>query len=254
MYLFYKHFNLEVSIAFHRRRKMKTVFWMLILGMLQNVDYTYGSGTPSRIVLFPDDNDEEASQNFEFSKQKQPQQTTNLHDKSDEKMEFRIDSDDIPCVKTSLLFCEELTNRVYPTKYIEKILATADVQAYENYFNKTVPSDDSLDVRISDDVPIELCRSFKRLIYPQVAMNVQNDWRFVIQSNQSRQPIRVEICQKKNSKCIFSETFPNGYVSACVQKNTKVPLLSLGENGELVSYDYEFPSFCQCELYYHRRF
>lgn len=230
---------------------MKTVIWMLIIGLLQNVYYAYGSDAPPRTVLFPDDSNEETSQNFDFSKQKQSQQTTNHHDKSDGKMKFRIDSNDISCVNT---FCEELTNQAYPTKYVETILAKTDTQIYENYFNKTVPSDESLDVRISDDVSIELCRSFKRLIYPQVAMNVQNDWRFVIQSNQSRQPIRVEICQKKNSKCLFSETFPNGYVSVCVQKNTKVPLLSLGENGELVSYDYEFPSFCQCELHYHRRY
>lgn len=224
-----------------------------MLGLILTVDD--GIGSDARTVFFPDDDNEVVLQNFDFSEQKQPKQSTNNNqDKIEENIKFRINSNDVPCENTSLPFCEELTNQAYPTKYVETILAKTDTQTYENYFNKTVSNDESLGIRISDDVPIELCRSFKRLIYPQLAMNVHNDWRFVIQSNQSRQPIRVEICQKKNSKCLFSETFPNGYVSVCVQKNTKVPLLSLGENGELISYDYEFPSFCQCELHYHRRF
>lgn len=228
---------------------MKTVTWMLILGLLLNIHNGFGSD--ARAVFFPDDDDNE-----DFSNEEQPEQNTIHDDEFDGNMKFRVDSNDLPCTNTSMPFCEELTNQAYPTKYVETILARTDAQTYKNYFNKTVPNDESLDIRsgFSDDSPIELCRSFKRLIYPQLAMNVQNDWRFVIQSNQSRQPIRVEICQKKNSKCLFSETFPNGYVSRCVQKNTKVPLLSLGENGELVSFDYEFPSFCQCELHYHRRF
>lgn len=207
---------------------MKAVIWMVVLRLL----LAYGLDTPLRTVLFPDEN-EKPSRNFHRS---------NIH--------FRIDSNAVPCMNTSLLFCEELTNRAYPIKYVEKILAKSDAQKYENYFNKTVPSDNLLGVRITDDGPIELCNSFKRLIYPQLAMDVEKDWRFVIQSNQSKQAIRVEICQKKRSKCLFNESFPNGYVSACVQKYTKVPLLSLGENGELRSYDYEFPSFCQCELRY----
>lgn len=231
---------------------MKTVTWMLILGLLLKVDDGFGSD--ARAVFFPDDENDETLEDFDVSEQKQPQQSTNYHRKFDENLQFRIDADDVPCEDTSLPFCEKLINQAYPSKYVETILAKTDAQTYKNYFNKTVPSDESLDIRISDDDdPIELCRSFKRLIYPQLAMNIENDWRFVIQSSQSRQPIRVEICQKKNSKCLFSETFPNGYVSVCVQKSTKVPLLSLGENGELVSYDYEFPSFCQCELHYHRR-
>lgn len=238
---------------------MNTVTWMFILALLLRIDDGFGSD--ARAVFFPDDDNDndndndEASQNFDVSEQKQPQPNTNHHrDEFNGNMQFRIDSNDLPCTNTSLSFCEQLTNQAYPTQYVEKILAKTDAKTYENYFNKTVPSDESLGIRISDDTPIELCRSFKRLIYPQLAMNIQNDWRFVIQSNQSRQPIRVEICQKRNSKCLFSETFPHGYVAVCVQKTTKVPLLSLGENGELVSYDYEFPSFCQCEVHYHRRF
>lgn len=220
---------------------MKTVIWMMVFELLLNI--VIGLNVPPKPVHFP--GDAKPSR-----KQKRPQLTANHH-----KIHFRIDSNNIPCMNTSLSFCEDLTNRVYPIKYVEKILAVVDTQKYENYFNKTIPNDNLIGIRLSDSGPIELCTSFKRLIYPQMAMNVENDWRFVIQSNQSRQAIRVEICQKKRGKCLFSESFPNGYVSSCVQKYTKVPLLSLGENGELVSYDYEFPSYCQCELHYkHRRF
>lgn len=239
---------------------MKTVIWTMLLGALLNIEMAFGSATPARTVLFPDDSAEETSQGFDSSKLEQPQQTitkpngknpTTNYSNANGKMKFRIDSSDIPCIKnTTMFFCEELANQEYPTEYVETMLANTDAQTYSKYFNKTVASDDALGVRISSDTSIELCTSFKRIIYPQVAVNIENDWRFVIQSTQSKQSIRVEICQKQNSKCLFSETFPNGYVSACIQKHTKVPLLSLGENGELVSYDYAFPSFCQCEIHY----
>lgn len=221
---------------------MKTITWILILGILLKVDD--GLGSDARAVFFPEDENDEVS-------------TKSHHRKRYKNLKFRIDADDVPCESASLPFCEKLTNRAYPAKYVETILAKTDAQTYENYFNRTVPSDESIgvderlgsDLSLANRIGVELCASYKRLIYPQLAMNIENDWRFVIQSQQSRQPIRVEICQNKNGKCKFSESFPKHYASKCVQKSTKVPLLSLGENGELVSYDYEFPSYCQCELH-----
>lgn len=212
---------------------MRAVIWMLMFELLLNINIAIALGPASKTVLFPEDD----------------QQNQSHRNKNNQNLKFRIDTNDIPCMNTTLSFCEELTNRAYPIGYVERILAKSDAQKYENYFNKTVSPDSLVSIRMTDDGPIELCNSFKRLIYPQLAMNIENDWRFVIQSSQSRQAIRVEICQKKRSKCLFSESFPNGYVSSCVQKHTKVPLLSLGESGELISYDYKFPSYCQCELH-----
>lgn len=211
--------------------------------------FAFGSDVP-KTVSFPNDSEENFKE-FVYEKIKVPAQVTpTKKHKRPQKMTFRIDSSDIPCVNTTMSFCEEVKNQTYPTKYVESVLANTDTQTYKNYFNKTLPKDETLGLRLSSDGPIELCISIKRHIYPQLAMDVQSEWRFVINQNNYHQPIRVEVCQKKKSKCLFDESLPISYVSSCTQKYVKMPLLSLGENGEIESYDYEFPSFCQCEIQY----
>lgn len=218
---------------------------MKIIWLLMCVEFVLGS----RHVLFPDDSQENLG-DFLYGRRKHtPSRVKSVRPIAHHKRRFRIDATDLPCVNKTMIFCEEVANKAYPTKYVESVMSRSGTQIYENFFNKTIPNE-SLGIRLlSTDGPIELCDSIQRLIYPQLAMNVQRDWRFVINQPSYRQPIRVEICHKKNSKCLFNESFPAGYVSSCVQKYAKVPLLSLGEDGQVTSYDYEFPSFCQCEIH-----
>lgn len=223
------------------------------------VKIIFGSDvTIKKNVFFPDESGENTDE-FDYLGDVKLPNTARETDTSipnrNQNLRFRIDSTDVPCtVHSSMSFCEEVENQAYPTKYVESILANADAQTFENYFNKT-STNETLKIRLlsTDEEPVELCETFQRTIYPQLAMNVQRDWHFVINQPNYRQQIRVEICQKKKSKCLFNESFPNSYVSSCVQRYTKVPLLSLGANGSVVSYDYEFPSFCQCKLHSKKR-
>lgn len=226
---------------------MKIVFRIILLFV---IEFSLSSDVPrQRAVLFPNDI-EENSEEFIYGKvhSEATLKPSSMKHQNPQETKFRIDSTELPCENTIMSFCEDATNKAYPTKYVESILANTDAQKYENYFNRTVTNDDLLDFRLSNDETIELCNSFKRHIYPQLAMNVENEWRFVINQNNYRQPIRLEICQKKKSKCLFTDSLPNNLVAFCIQKYTKVPLLSLGENGDMISYDYEFPSHCQCKI------
>lgn len=225
-------------------------------------------GKPPRKVIFPDDSLEDydffvdpTEQLFKFQPtevvkvNKSPIERKNIQNIKNNALviRYRIDSRRIPCTNSSMPFCESVGDSVYPFKYVEtKLKATGKL--YKEFFNKTAaPATHSLQIRLmpsGSDTKVDLCESFRRLIYPQLAMNVHNDWRFVINQPNYQQPIHVEICQRKSGQCLFNDSFPNGYTSKCIQKHTKVHLLSLGEDGEIVSYEYEFPSHCQCELFH----
>lgn len=217
--------------------------FLQILVLLLAVEIIFGTDPPQRSVLFPDLSAEN-SEEFDYG-------DINLSSKQSpakiEKVNFRIDSTDVPCVNTTMRFCEEVTNQAYPKQYVESILAKIDAQTYKNFFNKTL-SNDTLGLRLlSTDDSIEVCDSYKYIIHPKLALNVQRKWHYVINQPSYQQPILVEICRKKKSECLFSEN-SSDYVSTCVQKYTKVPLLSLDENGQIVSYTYEFPTYCQCKI------
>lgn len=166
---------------------------------------------------------------------------------SNKETQFYVDSTKIPCKDTSMLFCERVNDEAYPREHVEAILH-GKANIFSKFFNKIPNLNDSLQTRFMP-TQIKLCDSYRRLIYPQLAKNVFRDWRFIINQPNYQQPIRVEICQRKSNQCLFNDAFPQGYYSSCAQKHMKVPLLSLGEDGEIVSYEYEFPSHCQCELY-----
>lgn len=194
-----------------------------------------------RTVLFPDDSDENSDE-FVYEKVRMKD-----HKKPTPKMTFRFNSTDVPCSNATMLFCEEqflLTE--YPSKHVEEVLENTDAQTYKTYFNKTLTNETlGVSLYISTDGSMELCHSLKQYVYPQLGMNVKNEWRFIINQRNYQQPIQIELCQRKNSKCNFNGPISSGWEFACVQKYTKIPLLSLDENGPVPDY-FTFPSFCKC--------
>lgn len=217
-----------------------------ILVLLLAVEIIFSADPSQRSVQFPDLS-EENSEEFDYGDINLSQTAAEISTKT-ENVNFRIDSTDVPCVNTTMRFCEEVTNQAYPKKYVESMLAKIDAQTYKNFFNKTL-SNETVGLRLlSSDDSIEVCDSYKYIIHPKLALNVQRKWHYVINQPSYQQPILVEICRKKKSECLFSEKSSIDYISSCIQKYTKVPLLSLNEDGQIVSYDYEFPTYCQCKL------
>lgn len=209
---------------------MNTAVRLIIL--LLNIKIVCGLSAPRAIPLFPDESDENPDDSaYDEMNVLQPNDPLPNGHRSRQKPIFRIDSMAIPCqYNATMSFCEDVPNEVYPTKYVESVLANAGAQTYETYFNKTMP-DESLKVRLlsaadDEDVPIELCNSVNRLIFPQLAKN-------------------VEFCQPTRSKC--HNAFPN-HVASCIQQYKILPLLSVREDGEIISEYYKMPIFYKCQL------
>lgn len=199
-------------------------------------------GYPLNTVEFPDGSEEESETFNNILNLDKAETEIDGNADVQLKPQFRIDASSVPCSNASVRFCEQVSQQLYPSHHVEaKLKKTADL--YANFFNKIEMRDD-----FPDD-PINLCDTYRRKIYPQMALNVDSDWRFVINQAEYRQPIHVELCQKRSSQCEFSNSFPSGYESSCTQKFTKIPLLSLNDDGEISTFEYEFPSHCQCDLH-----
>lgn len=195
-------------------------------------------GFPMKRVIFPSDS-EENDETPQYDGGNDFKTIENVDIKP--KVQFRIDAATIPCANSSIHFCEGVSQQLYPSKYINSVLQKSGEQ-YAEFFNK-------VEMRENFPEPINLCDTHIRVVYPQIAMNINSDWHFIINQPDYPQHVRVELCQKRSSQCKFSETFPLGYVSSCTQKYAKVPLLSLDDDGSPSKFEYEFPSHCQCELH-----
>lgn len=217
------------------------IYILFALGIFVNYSQS-PTAMPLKKVEFPSDSDDESDDMFSYNNFDMTDTATNDDPESElmPKLQFRIDAATVPCSNETIRFCEHIDQNRYPTQHVKTILQQ-NAERYANFFN-------NITVRDNFPEPINLCDTYTRKIYPQMAMNIDSDWRFIINQPEYRQSIQVQLCQKRSSQCQFSELFPSGYVSSCTQKFTKIPLLSLDENGELVQFDYEFPSHCQCDL------
>lgn len=221
------------------------VYILFALGMLVNYSQS-PAAMPLRKVLFPGDYSDESDDIFSPNRVGMANKTAANNVSRlplSPKIRFRLDAGSVPCSNETIRFCERVDQNQYPTQHVKAILQK-NSKRYENFFNN------NRDLSVRDDFaePINLCETYTRQIYPQIAMNINSDWRFIINQPEYRQSIRVELCQKRSSQCQFSELFPLDYVSSCTQKFTKIPLLSLDDDGEVKQFDYEFPSHCQCDL------
>lgn len=223
---------------------MSTVAWFIIL--LLYIESVYGSNSSWTVPLFPDDS-EEYNSDYSYDAFKQPELVNGRELIT--KPRFRIDSMDVPCVNTTMSFCEDVTNEAYPSEYVKTVLSNVNAQAYETYFNKTTTSAEDLQIRVLSATNDDFCDSVNRFIYPKLAKNVQSDWRFVINQPSYQQPVHVEICQKVKSRC--SVASPN-LITFCVQDYEIRPLLSIDIDGEIVTEYYEIPSSCKCQ-YKHKK-
>lgn len=200
-------------------------------------NYSFVPGYPLKKVVFPSGS-EEIGDDFPYDN------IDNVKDRYPNvnmKLRFRIDAENVPCANSSVRFCENVDQQLYPSEHVVSVLEkNADV--YAEFFNK---------IESRDDFPeaIELCDTYKSMVSPQIAMNVNQDWRFIINHPKYKQQIRVELCQKRSKQCQFGESFPPGYVSTCTQKFVRIPLLSLDDDGGISKYEYEFPSHCQCDVH-----
>lgn len=194
-------------------------------------------GLPLKKVFFPSDS-EEIDEIFSFTDRNKTEKNEYIDTQSE--LQFRIDAAKLPCANSTINFCESISQKFYPSKYVKSVLQKSG-DRYAEFFNK---------VELRDGFPekINLCNTYKRISYPPAARNVHSDWRFIINTPEYRQQVQLQFCQKESSQCKFSKSFQTGYVSSCTQKYQTTTLLSIDYNGEISPDDFKFPSHCECEL------
>lgn len=152
--------------------------------------------------------------------------------------------DSVRCENGTNDICEKVYNQSYISKYVTARLLS-NSKTYDKYFNKknlTIDNRDTL-VRVNE------CDTIARWIYPKAVPTSSYNWRYVINEPDYTQRISIEVCKRQCSKCTFSDTLPNGYISRCEQIYRKIMLLTVNSDGEFEPYNYRYPSHCMCITY-----
>lgn len=160
-------------------------------------------------------------------------------------------SDNIPnCAANGSTYCETVDG--YPTQYVHSIMNTIENQKLltNNGVVTTYGLTQRMDMSMDE---ISFCTTRSVVIYPKLALSVNNDWCYIINQAHYLQGVRVELCTHSNA-CGFSELLPNGYVSQCKQKFEERLLVGLDGDGHAVKNYFRLPSHCECILRRSRRF
>lgn len=155
------------------------------------------------------------------------------------------------CGHTDTTFCEDVDD--YPTMLVEDQLLR-NGSSFSAFFGED-KFPDVLTQRfngngIPDDV--ELCQSEKSVIYPRKGVTIDNDWKFIVNQNDGRQGVLIELCKSQTNEenqCAFSNSFPSGYKAYCKQHFVYRQMVSFTESGAPFEKDYfKMPSCCKCVL------
>lgn len=204
---------------------------------------------PLKKIVFPSSS-EEIDEIYSYSDEISPYMSKGVPQKYDDtnntnKLQFHIDAASVPCANSTVHFCENVGQQLYPLQYVESM-----IQRNGDRYAELIERNN---VKLRDDFPEPkgLCDTYKRVVYPEIAKNVHLDWRFVLNTHDIRQQIRIELCQKKSCQCQHSDSFRNGMEATfrCMQKFAKINLLTLDNNGKIFSDRFEFPSHCECMMY-----
>lgn len=144
-------------------------------------------------------------------------------------------------------FCTEVDN--YPVNVVEIVIKT-DVKKYEGLFGDDLVSSLNISERFDPGEEEVLCKSEEKLIYPKLAKSNNDTWLYIINHNEYRQGIRIEMCASGTAgkKCSLTDSFPNSYTTECRQKYIYRHLVALNEKKETIKELFRFPSCCQCVI------
>ncbi|KAL5236667.1 hypothetical protein ACI65C_004077 [Semiaphis heraclei] len=146
-------------------------------------------------------------------------------------------------------FCIKIDN--YPREDLSNLLKTSKFMSNPYYDVDDINEINDFEKRISDELLQSFCQSRTSVIYPEVGLTLQNEWRYIIQNpsndNSSiKQGILVEKCIDTRVPCTFDSTLPLGYVSTCIQKYLYKRLISIEGTNEFYYDTFKMPSCCQC--------
>ncbi|XP_012542768.1 uncharacterized protein LOC105840398 [Monomorium pharaonis] len=156
----------------------------------------------------------------------------------------RIGSDNyaiVPrCDYLKQTFCEDVP--YYPQTYVKQMLAKNS--SLLNYANEDVIA---LTPRFDNDEE-PLCLSTERLIRPKTAVNIKDQWMYIVQSDNFLQTLRIEACTEEDAKCRMIDGFAEGYITTCKQKYIYRELSAISADGEPIRDFFRVPASCCCHV------
>jgi len=156
----------------------------------------------------------------------------------------------------SSTFCDR--TRDYPTQSVlQQLLRKPEVsgQLFNNVFNSECvkPETNTRQFNINED---QLCRSRKKVIFPQKALNSENNWMFVVNVANFTQSVEIDECQgfgfgdgddEVFGSCLYSGSQGNDPGStSCRQLYRQHRLLALNGANKLEVDSFKLPSACAC--------
>ncbi|KYN16655.1 Protein spaetzle [Trachymyrmex cornetzi] len=147
------------------------------------------------------------------------------------------------CDYTKQTFCEDVPD--YPQEFVNQMLAKNSNlihYAYEDVI--------ALSPRL-DNEEEPLCLSTERLIRPKTAINMKNQWMYIVQAGENFfQSIRIETCIEQDRKCRMIDDFAEGYVTMCKQKYIYRELSAISQGGDIVRDYFRLPASCCCHVHF----
>lgn len=143
-------------------------------------------------------------------------------------------------------FCVHATD--YPEELVNRAIRRNDGLRLLQSVDLVSEIGDRLEFDELNDSPF--CGSYVRLIYPRSAETMDRRWLYVVNQDNLRQGVRIEMCAKEGSVCgDLDDYLPGGYKAFCKQKYIYRELVAV-DNGVVKKNTFRFPSSCCC----HREF
>lgn len=150
------------------------------------------------------------------------------------------------CAENNQTFCTKNDN--YPVEYVRRLLREHPHRYADNFVNDAVSND--ISIRLDDFDVEHLCQSYEKVIYPTSGKTQDGAERFILNTDEYKQGVRVSLCRTSGQPCGHSDAFPVGYKTECRQQMVYRQMLSLGTDGNPVKNHFEFPACCECVLHH----
>ncbi|XP_078050417.1 spaetzle domain-containing protein isoform X2 [Augochlora pura] len=139
-------------------------------------------------------------------------------------------------------FCENIPH--YPTDLVNIALEKNPHLRYLSY-------DEQLDQSTRHEgEPDEeaLCMSTEQVVFPKYGLTKNKQWKYIVNHENLRQNVRIEICSEEDKPCKIIDGFAAGYVTSCKQKYIYRQLFAMGPNNTIDRESFRFPVSCCCHI------
>lgn len=161
----------------------------------------------------------------------------------------------VQACSSSSHYCEDSGD--YPHSILSMIRGNSEVsgQLFKKVFDGACSND--INIRVFNSISEEqLCRGLKKVVFPRKALNMQKEWKFIVNIGEYTQSVEVEECQGFYSdavgefgSCLYSGSIGNNpRGTSCRQLHREHRLLAVNSQGLLEVDSFMLPSACACYL------